>query len=142
MCTGTASDAVFNTAPTQILFSCVLNTSSSSLQDQMSRRCDPAPSSFSFLSFHLCLGNAADASRRSSHTGYFIKLRPLNGEGDRDLRAPTSVYPFHNKRPEPLPEEPPKCFANAVCTQNDSLLLPPWKGLRGASPLLAPPELR
>lgn len=107
----------------------------------MHRRCDPAPPSFSFLSFHLCLGDAADASRRCSYMDYFIKLCSLYGEGDRDLEAATSLYPFCNKRPEPWPEEPPERFANILCTQNDPLLLLSWKGLRGASPLLPSPKL-
>lgn len=54
------------------------------------------------------------------------KLCPSYGEGDRDLQVPTCFYPFCNKRPEPLLEEPPEFSA----PKTTPCRFPPGKGFK------------
>lgn len=115
--------------------------------DQMPGRCDPAPSLFSFLRSHLCPGDRGDASRRSSHPGYFIQLCPLFGDEEGKIyNHPSRFTTSAIKGQTPLPEEQPERFADVLCTQNDPLLLPPYptpqKGSPKCPPHLAPSELR
>lgn len=138
-----APDAVFNTAATQILFTCVHNTSSplpfgpdarevrsSSLLvllpplpplSQGLRRCFPAlltPGLFhQALSFCLGRGGWGGWIGIYSHPCLFT-IPAIKGQAL-------------------FPEERPERFADVFCTQNDPRRLPPGKGLRDA-PLALP----